>query len=108
MESVDVLDSKSSAARRAGSSPATGTKTEQSSLCPVSFFYLFSFFRRIIHSPLFFTLGYATIRTYKQKKQVNIMGVIATLLLTTAIAGVAGTGVGGLIGALLQKDSNHY
>ena len=34
------------------------------------------------------------------------MGVIATLLLTTAIAGVVGTGVGGLIGALLQKDSS--
>ena len=33
------------------------------------------------------------------------MGVIGTLLLTTAIAGIAGTGVGGLIGALLQKDS---
>ena len=34
------------------------------------------------------------------------MGTIETLLLTTAIAGVAGTGLGGLIGALLQKDSN--
>lgn len=34
------------------------------------------------------------------------MGVIATLLVTTLIAGVIGTGVGGLIGALLQKDSN--
>ena len=34
------------------------------------------------------------------------MGVIATLLLTTAIAGVVGTGVGGLAGALLQKNSN--
>ena len=34
------------------------------------------------------------------------MGVIATLLLTTAIAGVVGTGLGGLIGAVLQKDSN--
>ena len=34
------------------------------------------------------------------------MGVIETLLLTTAIAGVIGTGVGGLVGALLQKDSN--
>ena len=34
------------------------------------------------------------------------MGVITTLILTTAIAGVAGTGLGGLIGALLQKDSN--
>lgn len=33
------------------------------------------------------------------------MGVMETLLLTTAIAGVAGTGLGGLIGALLQKDS---
>ena len=34
------------------------------------------------------------------------MGVIATLLITTAIAGVVGTGLGGLIGAVLQKDSN--
>ena len=34
------------------------------------------------------------------------MGVIETLLVTTALAGVAGTGLGGLIGALLQKDSN--
>ena len=34
------------------------------------------------------------------------MGVIETLILTTAIAGVAGTGLGGLAGALLQKDSN--
>ena len=34
------------------------------------------------------------------------MGVIATLILTTALAGVAGTGLGGLIGAMLQKDSN--
>ena len=34
------------------------------------------------------------------------MGVIETLLLTTAIAGVVGTGLGGLIGAMLQKDSN--
>ena len=33
------------------------------------------------------------------------MGVIETLLLTTTIAGVGGTGLGGLIGALLQKDS---
>ena len=34
------------------------------------------------------------------------MGVLATLIAATAIAGVAGTGLGGLIGALLQKDSN--
>ena len=34
------------------------------------------------------------------------MGVIGTLIVTTAIAGVAGTGFGGLIGALLQKNSN--
>ena len=33
------------------------------------------------------------------------MGIFETLLLTTAIAGVGGTGLGGLIGALLQKDS---
>lgn len=34
------------------------------------------------------------------------MEVIETLILTTFIAGVVGTGLGGLIGALLQKDSN--
>ena len=34
------------------------------------------------------------------------MGVIQTLILVTALAGVAGTGLGGLVGALLQKDSN--
>ena len=34
------------------------------------------------------------------------MGVIETLLFTTFLAGVVGTGFGGLIGALLQKDSN--
>ena len=34
------------------------------------------------------------------------MGVIGTLIATTAIAGVVGTGLGGLVGALLQKDSN--
>ncbi|MBE5767426.1 MAG: ZIP family metal transporter [Clostridiales bacterium] len=33
------------------------------------------------------------------------MGVIETLLITTALAGVAGTGLGGLIGAILQKNS---
>ena len=34
------------------------------------------------------------------------MEVIKTLLIATAIAGIGGTGLGGLIGALLQKDSN--
>ncbi len=34
------------------------------------------------------------------------MEVILTLILTTTIAGVVGTGLGGLLGALLQKDSN--
>ena len=34
------------------------------------------------------------------------MGIITTMLLATAIAGVIGTGLGGLIGAILQKDSN--
>jgi len=33
------------------------------------------------------------------------MGVIETLIITTALAGVAGTGIGGLVGALLQRDS---
>ena len=34
------------------------------------------------------------------------MGIIGTLIITTAIAGVVGTGLGGLIGAMLQKDSS--
>ena len=34
------------------------------------------------------------------------MGVVATLIATTFLAGVVGTGIGGLIGALLQKNSN--
>ena len=33
------------------------------------------------------------------------MGIIETLIVTTALAGVGGTGLGGLIGAMLQKDS---
>ncbi len=33
------------------------------------------------------------------------MGILGTLVLVTALAGVGGTGLGGLIGALLQKDS---
>ena len=33
-------------------------------------------------------------------------GVIETLIVTTALAGVVGTGLGGLVGAMLQKDSN--
>ena len=33
------------------------------------------------------------------------MGVLETLIMTTALAGVGGTGLGGLIGAMLQKDS---
>ena len=33
------------------------------------------------------------------------MGIVMTLLVTTALAGIGGTGIGGLIGALLQKDS---
>ena len=34
------------------------------------------------------------------------MEVLGTLILATTLAGVVGTGIGGLIGALLQKDSN--
>ena len=41
-----------------------------------------------------------------EETDVVFTGVIGTLLLATAIAGVVGTGIGGLIGALLQKDSN--
>ena len=33
------------------------------------------------------------------------MGIIGTLILTTFLAGVIGTGLGGLVGAMLQKDS---
>ena len=33
------------------------------------------------------------------------MGILQTLILTTALAGVGGTGLGGIVGALLQKDS---
>ena len=33
------------------------------------------------------------------------MGIVETLVITTALAGVGGTGLGGLIGAMLQKDS---
>ena len=34
------------------------------------------------------------------------MGVIETLIITTALAGVVGTGFGGLVGAMLQRNSN--
>ena len=34
------------------------------------------------------------------------MGILATLIVTTALAGVVGTGLGGLIGAMLQRNSN--
>ena len=33
------------------------------------------------------------------------MGILETLIITTALAGVGGTGLGGLVGAMLQKDS---
>ncbi len=33
------------------------------------------------------------------------MGVIGTIIITTALAGIVGTGIGGLVGAALQKDS---
>ena len=33
------------------------------------------------------------------------MGVVGTLIFVTALAGVGGTGLGGLAGALMQKDS---
>ena len=34
------------------------------------------------------------------------MHIIETLIITTALAGIAGTGLGGLVGAMLQKNSN--
>jgi ZIP family zinc transporter len=33
------------------------------------------------------------------------MGILETLIITTALAGVGGTGLGGFVGAMLQKDS---
>jgi len=33
------------------------------------------------------------------------VGVLEALIITTALAGVGGTGLGGLVGAMLQKDS---
>jgi len=35
-----------------------------------------------------------------------ITGIVETLLVTTFLAGVVGTGLGGLVGAMLQKNSN--
>jgi len=43
---------------------------------------------------------------YQHGKRVFITNTIMTLIAATAIAGVAGTGLGGLIGALFKKDSN--
>ena len=43
---------------------------------------------------------------FYKRNGVVLTGIIETLFITTFIAGVAGTGLGGLIGALLQKDSN--
>ena len=40
------------------------------------------------------------------KEREKYMEVLGTLILATTLAGVVGTGIGGLIGALLQKDSN--
>ena len=46
------------------------------------------------------------VRNFLKHDRRRIMGVIGTLLLATTLAGVVGTGIGGLIGALLQKNSN--
>ena len=43
---------------------------------------------------------------YLKMKRGHLTEVILTLIITTLIAGVVGTGLGGLIGAMLQKDSN--
>ena len=51
-----------------------------------------------------FLSGHSSLTTHK--KRGIFTNVIATLLITTAIAGVAGTGIGGLVGALFHKDSN--
>ena len=42
-------------------------------------------------------------RTAERERNMEVLG---TLILATTLAGVVGTGIGGLIGALLQKDSN--
>jgi len=42
----------------------------------------------------------------KSMKGGVLTGIIETLLLATFLAGVVGTGLGGLVGAVLQKDSN--
>ena len=49
-------------------------------------------------------MGETTVKT--NEKWGFTTNVLLTLITTTAIAGVVGTGLGGLIGALLQKDSN--
>lgn len=55
----------------------------------------------------FFADTFLTMYNYnRQRKQVFITNTIMTLIAATAIAGVAGTGLGGLIGALFKKDSN--
>ena len=54
-------------------------------------------------------MAYFVIRCQKyppKQKGTIITGIIETLIITTAIAGVVGTGLGGLIGAMLQKDSS--
>ena len=45
-------------------------------------------------------------RSIEHKKRVFITETIKVLLVVTSIAGIGGTGLGGLLGALLQKDSN--
>ncbi len=42
----------------------------------------------------------------KSTKGGILTGILETLLITTFLAGVVGTGLGGLVGAILQKDSN--
>ena len=54
-------------------------------------------------------MAYFVIRCQKyplKQKGTIITGIIETLIIITAIAGVVGTGLGGLIGAMLQKDSS--
>ena len=51
-------------------------------------------------------LYYHSNETMYERQDVCMMGVLETLIFTTALAGVVGTGLGGVLGALLQKDSN--
>ena len=72
------------------------------------FFAIFPKIDKYRHRKLYFSrpCGMISLSKRRLRKGGILTGVIATLLVTTALAGVVGTGIGGLIGAMLQKDSN--